>query len=385
MRSGASPELHVSEIGAGRDLDDFVTLPWRIYADDPAWVPPLRREVRAFLDRRHHPFYRHGAAKTFLARRGNDVVGRILASDDPHYNERYGTNVGMFGMFESVDEPEVACALLDAAAGWLRERGRTGILGPIEYSTNYTCGLLVDGFETPPRLLMNHNPPYYRRLLEGYGLRPVKELYAWWIDRPPDLRPWLARAERIARRGVRLRAIRKKDLDAEVERAKAIYNQAWYDNWGSVPMTDAEFQDLGRHLAEIADENLLVMAEADGRPVGFSLALPDANEAFRRVGDGRIVRWGFVPIGLVRLLIGLRRITTFRYFALGVLPGFQGRGIAEAMVLRTIDQALKAGYTGCEMGWTLDDNDRVNRAIAAVGAKRYKTYLIYEGQIDAAG
>ncbi len=143
-------------------------------------------------------------------------------------------------------------------------------------------------------------------------------------------------------------------------------------------MTDAEFDDLGRHLAEIADENLLVMAEKDGEPIGFSLSLPDANEAFRAVGDGRLVRWGFVPIGVVRLLLGLRRVKTFRYLALGVLPGFQGRGIAEAMVLRTLSEAVKAGYTGCEMGWTLDDNDRVNRAITAVGAKRYKTYRIYE-------
>ena len=373
--------LAVTPVETGRDLDAFISLPWRIYADDPAWVPPLRREVRALVDREHHPFYRHGDGQIFLARRDGEVVGRILASDDPHYNQRHGTDVGMFGLFESVDDPEVAHALLDAAAAWLRGRGRTGMLGPIEYSTNYTCGLLVEGFDTPPRLLMNHNPPYYRALLEGHGLRPVKELYAWWIDQRPDLRPWLARADRIARRGVTLRAIRKKQLAEEVEKAKVIYNQAWYDNWGSVRMTDAEFDDLGKHLAEIADENLLVMAEKDGEPIGFSLSLPDANEAFRAVGDGRLVRWGFVPIGLLRLLLGLRRIKTFRYFALGVLPGFQGRGIAEAMVLRTVGEALKAGYTGCEMGWTLDDNDRVNRAIQAVGAKRYKTYLIYEAAL----
>ena len=373
--------VRVTEVASSGDLDDFISLPWKIYAADPAWVPPLRREVRAFLDRQHHPFYLHGDAAAFLARRDGEVVGRILASDDPHYNERHESNVGMFGLFESIDDQAVATALLDAAAGWLRSRGRTGMLGPIEYSTNYTCGLLVEGFDTPPRLLMNHNPPYYRGLIEGYGLRPVKELYAWWIDRPPDLRPWLARADRLTRRGITLRPIRKRQLATEIAKAKLIYNEAWYDNWGSVRMTDAEFDDLGKHLADIADENLLVMAERDGQPVGFSLSLPDANEAFRRVGDGRLVRWGFLPIGLVRLLLGLRRIKTFRYLALGVLPGFQGRGIAEAMVLRTLDEALKAGYTGCEMGWTLDDNTRVNRAIQAVGAKRYKTYLVYESSI----
>jgi len=372
-----APEITVSPVASSRDRDAFVGLPWSIYANDRAWVPPLRREVRRFIDPAAHPFYRHGAAQTMLARRDGQVVGRILVSDDPRYNARHGTNAGAFGMFESIDEPMVAGALLDAAADWLRGRGRTTMLGPIEYSTNYTCGLLVDGFDTPPRLLMNHNPPYYRALIEGHGLLPVKELYAWWIDQAPDLRPWLARASRIASRGVTLRPIRKRNLPAEIERAKQIYNAAWYDNWGSVPMTDVEFDDLGRHLAEIADEDLLIMAERDGQAIGFSLSLPDANEAFRAVGDGRLVRWG-LPIGLVKLVIGMRRIRTFRYLALGVLPGFQGRGIAEAMVLRTLEVALEAGYTGCEMGWTLDDNTRINRAIERVGADRYKTYLIYE-------
>jgi GNAT superfamily N-acetyltransferase len=378
------PSVEVTPVRIDGDLEEFISLPWRIYADDPAWVPPLRREVRAFLDRERHPFYRHGSAQTFLARRGGEVVGRILASDDPHYNARHAANAGMFGLFESVNDPAVAGELLEAAAGWLHARGRTSLVGPIEYSTNYTCGLLVDGFDTPPRLLMNHNPPYYRGLLEGHGLKPVKELYAWWIDRAPDLRPWLERAARVAARGVTLRPIRRRDLPREIERAKRIYDEAWYPNWGSVPMTNAEFEDLGRHLAEIADEELLIMAERDGEPVGFSLSLPDANEAFRAVGDGRLVRWGFVPIGLVRLLLAMRRIRTFRYLALGVRPGFQGRGIAEAMVLRTLDAALAAGYTGCEMGWTLNDNTRVNRAIQRVGARRYKTYLIYEKSIAPA-
>jgi GNAT superfamily N-acetyltransferase len=377
----SSTRLEVTPVASDADREAFIDLPWRIYADDPAWVPPLRREVADFINPARHPFYRHGSAALFLARSGGEVVGRVMASDDPHYNQRHSTNAGMFGLFESVDDPGVADGLLAAAADWLRARGRSTMLGPIEYSTNYTCGLLVDGFETPPRILMNHNPPYYRRLLEGHGLHAVKELYAWWIDEAPDLRPWLRRAARIASRGVTLRPIRKRDLAAEVERAKRIYNEAWYDNWGSVRMTDAEFEDLGRHLAEIADEELLIMAEQDGEPIGFSLSLPDANEAFRAVGDGRLVRWGFVPIGLVKLLIGLRRVKTFRYLALGVRPGFQGRGIAEAMVLRTLEVALQKGYTGCEMGWTLDDNTRVNRAIERVNAKRYKTYLVYEQPI----
>ncbi|HET6380385.1 MAG TPA: GNAT family N-acetyltransferase, partial [candidate division Zixibacteria bacterium] len=358
--------VHVTSVRSEGEREAFISLPWRIYRDDPAWVPPLRREVARFLSP-EHPFLRHGAAHLFLAHRGAEVVGRILVSDDPHFNERHATNAGMFGMFESVNDRRVATALLEAAAGWLAARGRNRMLGPIEYSTNYTCGLLVDGFETPPRLLMNHNPPYYEALLTGYGLRPVKELYAWWIDSVPELRGWQRRAQRVAARGVRIRTIRRKNLAAEVERAKRVYNEAWFNNWGFVRMTDAEFTDLGHHLAEIADERLMFVAELGDEPVAFSLALPDVNEAFRAVPDGRLLHWG-LPTGLLRLLVEMRRIRTFRFFTLGVRPAYQGRGIAEALVLRTLDAALAAGYTGCEMGWTLDDNERINRAIQRVGA-----------------
>lgn len=374
----------VSPVASRADREAFISLPWRIYADDPAWAPPLRREVARFIDAEHHPFYRHGGAQLLLARRGNgragEVVGRIMASDDPHYNAEHGTNVGMFGLFESVDDPAVAHALLDAAAAWLRARGRTAMLGPIDYSTNYSCGLLVAGFETPQRLLMTHNPRYYRALLESYGLRPVKELYAWWIDRVPDLSAWLPRIVRARSRGVTIRHMRKADLAAEITRARQIYDEAWARNWGWVRMTDAELDYLGRELAQIADERLCLIAEIGAEPVGFALALPDVNEAFRAVGDGRLMRWG-LPIGLIRLLLALRRIRTFRFFTLGVRPGFQARGIAEALMARVVEVAAAAGYTGAEMGWTLEDNLRVNRAIGRVVREPYKRYLVYEKEL----
>jgi len=378
--AGAAAAIRVSEVRTRDDRDAFVSLPWRIYARDPAWVPPLRREVERFIDPDHHPFYRHGSAVTALARRDGDVVGRILVSDDPNYNRAHGTNVGAFGLFESVDDPAVARALLEASASWLRARGRTAMLGPIEYSTNYTCGLLIDGFDTPPRLLMNHNPPYYAALLTGWGLRPAKDLYAWWIDWNPDLRSWLRYAGRVETNGIRLRRMRKRDLAAEIGRASLVYNESWERNWGFVRMTDAELADLGQHLAEIADERLLLMAERDGQPLGFSMALPDVNEAFRRVGDGRLVRAG-LPIGLVRLLLGMRRIRTLRYFTLGVRPMFRGHGIAEALMVRTVATAGELGYGAAELGWTLEDNRRVNRIAERIGARRYKTYRIYEAQL----
>ncbi|HEX2140686.1 MAG TPA: GNAT family N-acetyltransferase, partial [Candidatus Limnocylindria bacterium] len=179
---------------------------------------------------------------------------------------------------------------------------------------------------------------------------------------------------------ISIRNIRKRDLASEIERAKLVYNEAWFNNWGFVRMTDAEFDHLGRHLAEVADERLLFIAERGDEPIGFSLALPDVNEAFRAVPDGRLTHLG-LPDGLARLYLAARHIRAFRFFTLGVRPAYQGRGIAEALILRTLDAALAAGYTGAEMGWTLDDNTRVNRVIERSGAGRYKTYRIYEGPI----
>ena len=187
-------------LGRG-DLHRFLKVPWRVYAQDPQWVPPLLLDVKEFLNRRKHPFYQHGDATQFVAVRGGETVGRVLVSDDPLCNQQRGENVGCFGMFECLDDPPAAQALLDAAADWLRARGRTAIRGPIDYSLNYPCGLLVDGFDTPPRIMMNHNRPYFAGLLESWGLRKVKDLYAWWFVDPLDLvAKWRVRAGRLARR-----------------------------------------------------------------------------------------------------------------------------------------------------------------------------------------
>jgi GNAT superfamily N-acetyltransferase len=358
----------------------FLEFPWRIYADDPCWVPPLLLERKQFIDPRKHPFYRHGAALPLLAWRGNEPVGRILVSDDPLYNARHNDNVGCFGMFESIDDPHVAHALLDAAAGWLAARGRTRIMGPINYSTNYECGLLIDGFDTPPRIMMNHNPPCYRPLLESWGLTKAKDLFAWWFDRVDNEidGDWRSRVERVAARGgVTVRPLRLKDLPAELRRLQSIFNEAWKDNWGGVPMTADEFQHMAHDLVQFAKPELMLLSEVEGRAVGFSLSLPDVNEALRPI-DGRLLRFG-LPTGLWKLWRGLKRIKTCRLLALGVLEGFRRRGVAELLILRTFDRGRDAlGYTGAELSWTLEDNALVNRTIEAVGGRKYKTYRIFD-------
>ena len=251
------------------------------------------------------PFYEHGAAAQFLALRGGQTLGRILVSDDSRYNEEHYSNVGCFGMFECADDPAMARALLDAAAGWLRGRGRTSIMGPIDYSTNYPCGLLVDGFDTPPRIMSNHNRPYYAALLESWGLEKAKDFYCWWFLDPRNMmQRWADRAERIAAAGEdrhsplpprRLRR-RSRPLQGNLQRSRCS------ENWGFVSLSDAEFRYFAKRLTRLAPPDLVLLAEVDGRPAGFSITLPDMNEAIGPL-NGRLTNFG-LPINLLRFCGG---------------------------------------------------------------------------------
>jgi GNAT superfamily N-acetyltransferase len=378
-----TPRLHDVEICRVRDRrgrEAFLRIPWRIYADDPIWVPPLLHERREFISAKH-PFYQHGFAALFLARRGGRDVGRILVSDDPHYNQVHGTNTGCFGMFESIDDPSVAHALLDAAADWLAARGRTEIIGPIDYSTNYPCGLLVDGFDTPPRVMMNHNPPYYARLLQSWGLEKAKDLMAWWLATDDYINGiWKSRILRFAERTtVQVRPFNIKDAKADIRRCKVVYDGAWQRNWGFVRMTDAEFFHFAENLLTLLDPSLLLLAEVNGEPVGFTLTLPDFNEAVRPL-NGRLFRWG-LPLGLLKFHRNCRKIVTGRVITLGVLEDHRRRGIVEMLILKTLENTRGLGFTHVELGWTLEDNTSINRLGDAVGASRYKTYRIYHKEI----
>jgi GNAT superfamily N-acetyltransferase len=379
----ADAPLEIRQVRSREDLDRFCKVPWLIYAEDPQWVPPLLIDVKEFLNRGKHPFYLHGEAAQFLASRSGIPVGRILVSDDPRYNQQHGSNVGCFGMFESIQDHQVAHALLGAAADWLRCRGRSVMRGPIDYSISYPCGLLIEGFETPPRVLMNHHRPYYAGLLESWGLAKAKDLHSWWFLDPYDMvEKWRRRAERLVRRGeVTVRPFRTDDFEAEVCRCRDVYNEAWRESWGFVDLTDAELRYLARRLDRLAMADLVLLAEVDARPVGFSITLPDINEAIRPL-NGRLTNFG-LPINLLRLAYRSRHIKTARMAVLGLLPEYRRRGIAELLILRTLDYGKNTiGYTGAELGWTLEDNHLINRTLEAVGARRYKTYRIYEKQLD---
>src|SRR5438270_2430038 len=242
--------ISVVEVRSRSERDEFIKFPWRIYKNDPAWVPPLIIERRSFLDRNKHPFYQHGDAALFLAKRDDQIVGRIMASDDPNYNALHNSNVGCFGLFESIDDVDVARALFESAADWLRRRGRSEIMGPIDYSTNYVCGLLIDGFEHSPTILTAHNPPYYARLIEHCGFTKEKDWYAWWFK---DIPAPMERLRKIAtarsrKHDVAIRSINLQKLAEESRRLRAVFNQAWRNNWGFVPFTEAEAEHMASEM-----------------------------------------------------------------------------------------------------------------------------------------
>jgi GNAT superfamily N-acetyltransferase len=368
--------IEISQVTSRRERDAFIKFPWRIYRSDAAWVPPLILERKAFLDRKRHPFYRHGDAALFLARQNGEIVGRIMASDDPNYNSLHESNVGCFGLFECIDNHEVAATLFAAAAEWLRARGRSEIMGPIDYSTNYVCGLLIDGFQYPPTILTSHNPAYYAGLIESCGFTKIKDWYAWWFSEFPAPAERLRKiaVARAGKLGVNIRPIKLRKITDEGQRIRTVYNQAWQKNWGFVPFTEAESEHMAKEMKPLIHPQGTLIAEIGDEPVGFVIGVPDINVALRHI-DGRLT-WFGLPIGLIKLLCYRLRIRTGRLIALGVVEKYRRAGIAEMLVLGLMDASFKRGFTG-ELSMTLEDNVMVNRFIEAMGASRYKTYRIY--------
>ena len=375
----------IQEVTTRRQLNQFVDFPWQIYRDDPNWVPPLKWDVKTTLNLKKHPFFQHGDAVKFLAIRDGQVVGRILASDDPRYNAQNHTNLGHFGFFESINDPKVAGALFDRAAAWVRSKGRDTIIGPVMFSTNYECGTLIDGFHMPPRIMMPHNPAWYPALIESWGFQKDKDLYAWWFEDPYDIvQKWQPFMDRVASRNadITIRPFSRKHFARDVERCIQIYDHArknWW--WACVELAEPEIRYFAKQLSMFADEKMVLIAEKDGQPIGFSITVPDLNEAIKPL-NGRLTWWG-LPVGLWRLFWQLKNINTARMMVLCVLPEFRQRGVAERLILETLNYGkFTKRFTGGELSWTDEDNDKVNRIIERVGAKRYKTYRVYKKRLE---
>jgi GNAT superfamily N-acetyltransferase len=370
----------VTPVRGRADTTAFIRLPYAIYRDDPHWVAPLERERRAFLDPRRNPFYDVGTVQLFLARRGDEVVGRIAAVTDARFNDRHDSGCGQFGLFECVDDAEVAAALFDAAAGRLSERGLGRMLGPLSFSTNDECGLLVEGFDRPPTVLMPHNPPYYPKLFTGCGFTKAKDLLSWRVPMPSDGEPTpvvrRATERALGAPGVRVRPLDPQRFDADLAAVKEIYNDAWAENYASVPMTDREFETLVGQLKPVLRPELLQLAEVHGEPAAFTLWLPDTNQALR-AARGRLTTYG-LPTGLIRITRAARRINRTRAVTSGIKKEHRNRGLIAALFTQAQRAAFRLGYTETEFSWILEDNHHANRYVKAAGGIHFRTHRLYE-------
>ena len=365
--------IQIEIIRSPRQLREFFGLAYRLYKNDPNWVAPLLGDTKKLLDPKRHPFFDHAQMTRLLARKNGRVVGRICAIDDRAHVEYWQESVGMFGFFECENDLDAAKTLIEAAAKWLQPRGLNFLRGPLNPSTNESCGLLIDGFDSPPMIMMTYNPPYYAELLERAGLSKIKDLYAYKLTQE-DITPRLLKAAAALRLRVKvkIRPINVKDIRSEIERVRFIYNSAWSKNWGFVPMTRAEFDYTANDLKRILDPALAFIAEDGDKPVGFSLALPDLNVALKKI-NGRLF-----PFGLVRLLYYAKKIHQARVITTGVIEEYRGRGIDTLFYLETFERGTKAGYPWAETSWILEDNVAMNKAMEMMGGKIYKRYRIYQ-------
>jgi GNAT superfamily N-acetyltransferase len=357
-----------------RDEMTFIKSQWRIYADNPCWVPPLLMDRKKLIDRKNNPFYKHAEMEMFLAGRDGEVVGRIAAVVNHNHIKEHGEKVGFFGFFECVDDQQVANLLFDAAKRWLTDRKMTAMRGPASPSVNDEYGLLIDGFDKPPAILMAYNPPYYQKLVEAYGFTKAKDLFAYYVHADKVFTEKLTRVSELVKKrtGVVIRSLDMKKFDKEVATIRDLYNRGWERNWGEVPMTEEEFRYVAKDLKAIVNPNVVIIAEIKGKPVGFAMSLPDLNIVLKDNKNGHLIP------GIIRLLLYKKRIDFMRIVILGVLPEYLNSGIGGLLFYETGRRGVENGYPHGEASWVVEDNVMMNRGAELMNADKYKTYRVYQ-------
>lgn len=370
------PELEIVPADRGRARRDFLELPYRLYAQDPVWVAPLRRDQKSILDEQRHPFYRHAESRLFIARRRSDVVGRVAAVVDHNLPPEAGRRVGGFGFFESVEDQETTTRLVSAAREWLRGFGCRLIRGPVNPSYNYGCGVLVDGFEDPPAIGTSYNPPYYDHLLTGAGLGKAKDLIAFSL-KPEQLRSARTLAARFASPppGAQLRPYDARRRERDVQWIWELHSRGFTTNYDYAPISIDEVRAMALDIERFGDERFVQFCEVDGRPAGIAVAFPDWNQALG-AARGRLF-----PLGWWRILRARRHITRVRIWLVAIAPEWQGTGLAGAF-LALADQPGTRHYTDIEASWIVESHQTMLRALALVGARASKRYRLYEGDIE---
>ncbi len=370
-------KVEVIPVESTSQLKQFIDYPNILYKDDPNYVAPLRSERLEFFDFEKNPFYHTARVKLFLAMAGSTVTGRIATCINYAHNEYHAEQVGFYGFFDCPDDYEIASTLLKVAMITLKKEGMEKMRGPMNFSTNHECGMLIEGFDSPPTVMMTYNQPYLPQLVEKFGLKKAMDLLAYKItaDKPIPERIQKVVEKMAKRTHVTMRNLNMKDFDNEVRKINMVYNQAWERNWGFVPMSEEEFFYTAKNLRQIVDPELVFICEYEGKPVAFCLALPDINQALRYL-KGKLL-----PFGILKLLWHTKirnKITGARIITIGVIPQFQKRGLDMMMFAACFNKGVEQGYKWGELSWVLETNELMCRAIEQMGATLYKRYRIVE-------
>ena len=370
--------IRIDKVETKIALKKFIKFPWAVYKGDPNWVPPLILDIKERLNRNKNPFFEHAEMDLFLAFKDGALAGRIAAIIDDNHNQVHNEKVAFFGMYESLDDIEVAKALLDRVAAWGLERGMQILRGPMNLSMNDECAFLLEGFDSPPVVMMSYNPPYYLDLMEQAGLSKAKELNAFDMNKDhataQKVDAIVKRAERSST--IKVRTVNPKTLKEDVEKIRYVYNHGWERNWGFVPWTDHELDHMADNMKQLADWDIVILAEDKGKPVGFAFGLPNYNEALIKM-NGRLL-----PFGLLKLLYYKRKITGIRAVVFGILKEYRMTGLSYMLYWHLEKNSLAKGYTWAETSWQLEDNDAINRFASSIGGEVYKKYRIYERKIS---
>ena len=368
--------IEIVTVSDKKQKKQFIDFPHELYKDDPLYVPELYLAQKEMMDAKKYPLFEFSTVEYYLAKRDGKIVGRVAAIHNKNYNEYHKANAGFFGFYDIIDDYQVTEALLDAATDHLKEKGLTEIIGPCNYSTNETAGLLVDGFDRSPLVMMTYNKPYYADHLEKYGFKKSMDLYAYmiWTKSVSDKSLRIAKVleERLKRSGITIRNVNLKKLKEEVENIKPIYNGAWQDNWGFVPFTNKEIIHLADSLKLIADDRWLYLAEHNGKIIGFNITLPDINQITKGFKKGRLF-----PFNVIKLLMNKKKTKYVRIIALGVLEEYRKKGIEAIFFAKNIQTAKETGVEGGEASWVLESNEMMVKAAENLNGERYKTYRLY--------
>jgi GNAT superfamily N-acetyltransferase len=378
--------VEIVKVESKKQLRTFIKVPWAVYKNDPYWVPWLYFERLEFFNKKKNPFFEHAEADYFIAYRDGKPVGTIAGVLNHRHNDVHDENIAHFGVFELHNDPEAAKALLDTACQWARDRGTDAILGPANLSSTVEWGMLIEGYDSPPVVFIPYNPPYYNDFVEAAGFTKAMDLYAWnnhleELVKPGGMPEKVIRVVNLVKKryDITVRAADLKDWNNEVGRVKKIYNSAWEKNWGFVPLTEAEFDQLEHSLEQIVDPNIVFFVEKDGEAVGFSLSIPDVNQQMHKLQPGPSLISSYLA-GL-RVLRSRSKPNRIRVLALGVMEEYRGKGLDALLYYETAHASVANGYSWAEASWVLETNEAMNKPIELLGSEIYKRYRVYEKKL----